>query len=205
LNSALRPRAVLPVARRCGGVISASACFICTRFPGTAARRRRLVPRNPAARHRELMADGQMGAPLSALMTAQSSSFSNTLRNSPGQPGPERRANRVPPVPTPQDGMATVNRSTASVTAAMSICRCRDSLVGVPSWRSQPCRQISEQWRVGLFDDFDDAWVPWIVTLHVTDAASDGGLRTLATGKLKVCSQRPLIETRRPRRRRSFS
>ncbi len=40
----------------------------------------------------------------SCWIAPQSSSFSNTSR---GSPGPGKRAKRVPPVPTPQDGIAT--------------------------------------------------------------------------------------------------
>jgi hypothetical protein len=42
-------------------------------------------------------------------MTQQSSSFSSTLR---GSPMPGKRAKRVPPVPTPQDGTATWKAAT---------------------------------------------------------------------------------------------
>ena len=57
-------------------------------------------------------------ARVSCWITAQSSSLSKMLR---GSPGPGKRAKRVPPVPTPQDGTATKNSATASVTASMSI------------------------------------------------------------------------------------
>ena len=60
-------------------------------------------------------------------MTWQSSSFSNTLR---GSPGPGKRAKRVPPVATPQEGTATVNAAARAWMTAMSMplrasCRAR--------------------------------------------------------------------------------
>jgi hypothetical protein len=48
---------------------------------------------------------------------SQSSSFSNTLR---GSPGPAKRAKRVPPVPTPHDGTATRKAVARSVIRSMS-------------------------------------------------------------------------------------
>ncbi len=78
-------------------------------------------------------------------MTAQSSSLSKMLR---GSPGPGKRAKRVPPVPTPHDGMATANAATFRVISSMSILS-RASLlaerrvVGVESAR---------RLRVGRFD-----------------------------------------------------
>ncbi len=50
-------------------------------------------------------------------ITAQSSSFSNTLR---GSAGPGKRAKRVPPVPTPQLGTATAKAAARAVIASMS-------------------------------------------------------------------------------------
>ncbi len=51
-------------------------------------------------------------APVSLWMTPQSSSFSKTLR---GSPAPGKRPKRVPPVPTPQEGTATLKFATAFV------------------------------------------------------------------------------------------
>ena len=62
------------------------------------------------------------------LMTSQSSSFSKTLR---GSPGPAKRAKRVPPVPTPHEGTATrkaiarsVSRSTSTPPRRSCLPRC---------------------------------------------------------------------------------
>ena len=59
-------------------------------------------------------------ARVSWLMTAQSSSLSKMSR---GSPGPGKRAKRVPPVPTPQDGTATWNAATLSRMASMAMPR----------------------------------------------------------------------------------
>jgi hypothetical protein len=56
----------------------------------------------------------------SCWMTAQSSSLSKMLR---GSPMPGYRANRVPPLPTPHDGMATAKFATAFVIRSISIFR----------------------------------------------------------------------------------
>jgi hypothetical protein len=56
----------------------------------------------------------------SCWITPQSSIFSNTLR---GSPGPGKRAKRVPPVPTPQVGIATPNAMTFCTSASASIPR----------------------------------------------------------------------------------
>ena len=61
------------------------------------AARRRACPRGCAARPRA-------STRTSDCTVAQSSSFSNTSR---GSPGPGKRAKRVPPVPRPQEGSAT--------------------------------------------------------------------------------------------------
>ena len=53
-------------------------------------------------------------APVSWWMTAQSSSLSKMSR---GSPGPGKRAKRVPPVPTPQEGTATSKAATFSLIA----------------------------------------------------------------------------------------
>jgi hypothetical protein len=53
-------------------------------------------------------------------MTAQSSILSKMSR---GSPLPGKRAKRVPPVPTPQDGMATLNAATLSRMASIEIPR----------------------------------------------------------------------------------
>src|SRR6267378_1794194 len=53
-------------------------------------------------------------------MVAQSSSLSNRWR---GSPGPGKRAKRVPPVPTPQVGIATPNAMTLRVSASPSMPR----------------------------------------------------------------------------------
>ena len=55
-------------------------------------------------------------------MTSQSSSFSKTLR---GSPGPAKRAKRVPPVPTPHEGTATRNAIARSVSRSISTPRRR--------------------------------------------------------------------------------
>ena len=49
--------------------------------------------------------------------TSQSSTFSKTLR---GSPGPAKRAKRVPPVPTPHDGTETRKAMARSVSVSMS-------------------------------------------------------------------------------------
>ena len=64
----------------------------------------------------------------SLLTTSQSSSFSKTLR---GSPGPGKRAKRVPPVPTPHEGTATRNASARSLSRSMSSLRRRSCL---PRW-----------------------------------------------------------------------
>ena len=53
-------------------------------------------------------------------MVAQSASFSNTDR---GSPAPGKRANRVPPVPTPQLGKATPNAATFPAIVSISMLR----------------------------------------------------------------------------------
>ena len=63
---------------------------------------RRPCPRGCAARRVGV-------ARVSCWMTAQSSSLSKMLR---GSPGPGKRAKRVPPVPTPQEGIATPKAAT---------------------------------------------------------------------------------------------
>jgi hypothetical protein len=67
---------------------------MCSEIPGVTCTRRRIV--------------------------SQSSSFSNTLR---GSPGPAKRAKRVPPVPTPHEGTATRNAIALRVKASMSVPR----------------------------------------------------------------------------------
>ena len=59
-------------------------------------------------------------APVSSWMTAQSPSLSKMSR---GSPGPGKRAKRVPPVPTPQDGTATAKAATRDFTASTSMPR----------------------------------------------------------------------------------
>ena len=69
------------------------------------------------ARSQGMWSDTAGVARLSCWITAQSSSFWRMPR---GSPGPGNRAKRVPPVPTPQEGTATVKAATAAVTASMS-------------------------------------------------------------------------------------
>ena len=61
------------------------------------------------------------GVDLTSLKTApQSSIFSKTFR---GSPVPGKRANRVPPVPTPQEGTETRKAIARSVSVSMSTLR----------------------------------------------------------------------------------
>jgi hypothetical protein len=57
-------------------------------------------------------------APVKRWMTAQSSSLSKMLR---GSPDPGKRAKRVPPVPTPQDGTATEKAAAFALIFSMSM------------------------------------------------------------------------------------
>ena len=62
-------------------------------------------PVRSSVRSQGMCSDTVGVAPVSLWMTAQSSSFSKTLR---GSPRPGKRPKRVPPVPTPQEGTATL-------------------------------------------------------------------------------------------------
>ena len=83
--------------------------------------------------------------PVNARITAQSSSFSWMFR---GSPGPGKRAKRVPPVPTPHEGIATPKAATAFTTRVDDHAAARE----LPAERRVVGLQIAEQWQIALPD-----------------------------------------------------